>query len=142
VQRRGRLRRRHRGRDADGAGQQRRGHSGLPVTIATEQGGDGGPGALTLDCQQSFIQLDPGQSDCAAAVYPAAQRVVYTTGTAEAYFFAGAPKVGSGQLTLTGEPFQCSAWSVTDGPGQLVGTFLVEDEPRAGDVAQATVIDD
>jgi hypothetical protein len=33
-------------------------------------------------------------------------------------------------------------WTVTDGPGELVGTFLIEDDPRAGDVARATVVDD
>jgi hypothetical protein len=119
------------------------GASGRPITITTGQGSDAPPGAVELDCRQSFVQLDAAQgSDCATAAYPEAQRIVYTTGAVQAYFFNGAPKVGSGEIALSGEPFQCVAWSTTDGRGKLAGTFLVEDDPRAGDVAQVNLLDD
>ena len=119
------------------------GHTGLPITLETGQGTAAPAGAVQLDCQQSFVQLQPSQgTDCATATYPAAQRIVYTTGDAQAYFFNGAPKVGTGQIELQGEPFSCAAWTTTDGPGKLAGTFLVEDDPQAGDVAQLNLLDD
>jgi hypothetical protein len=118
------------------------GRTDLPVTLTTGLGEDAPGGAVQLDCLQAFVQLDPGQSDCSTAVFPPARRVVYTTGTAEAFFLNGAPKVGTGTIRGHGEPFVCSAWQSTDGPGQLAATFLVEEDPRAGDLANLNLISD
>ena len=123
--------------DSNGAGR-----TGLPVTITTGLGDDAPAGAMQLDCMQSFVQLDPGESDCAADSFPPAARVVYTTGGAEAFFLNGSPKVGNGMIRGHGEPFVCSAWQSTDGPGQLAATFLVEEDPRAGDLANLNLISD
>jgi cysteine-rich repeat protein len=119
------------------------GVNALPGMISAEQGEAAPPGAVSLDCQQSFVQLEPGEGDdCLAAAYPASERVVYTTGRAEALFVNGNPKIGTAAIELTGEPFVCASWQTRDGAGQLVGTFLVEEDPRAGDVANAVRIDD
>lgn len=116
------------------------GHNGLPPTITTGMG-VAPAGAVQLDCQQSYVQLGPGE-DCAAASYPPPARIVYTTGTAEAFFLNGNPKVGTGRIAASGEPFSCSAWQTTDGPGQLAGAFMDEENPQAGDTANLTLIDD
>ncbi len=107
----------------------------LGATIST--GGEPGPpGSVLLDCRQSYVQLLADQgSDCLTAPYPASERVVYTTGRADALFTNANPKVGSAALALAGEPFSCAAWPREDGPGALVGMILVEEDPRAGDVA-------
>ncbi len=124
--------------DSNGAGR-----NGLPPTITAGMGDPGPAGSMQLDCQQTFVQLGPGESaDCPAATYPAPTRIVYTTGTAEAFFVNGNPKVGTGRIRLGGEPFSCSAWQTTDSPGQLAGTFLVEEDPQAGDTANLVLIDD
>jgi cysteine-rich repeat protein len=124
--------------DSNGAG-----HNGLAPTVTTALGDPGPAGALQLDCQQTFVQLGPGEGDdCPAAAYPPPTRIVYTTGTAEAFFLNGNPKVGSGAIRFGGEPFSCSAWQTSDGPGQLAGTFLVEEDARAGDTANLALIDD
>jgi cysteine-rich repeat protein len=116
------------------------GHNGLPPTITIGMG-DTPAGALLLDCQQRYVQLGPGE-DCGTATYPAAARIVYTTGAAEAFYLNGNPKVGTGAIRFAGEPFSCSAWQVTDGPGQLAGTFMDEDNAQAGDTANLALIDD
>src|SRR5581483_10945711 len=119
------------------------GVQGKATVVTTGVGNDGGPGSLLLDCQQSYVQLLPGEgTDCAAAAYPAPARVVYTTGRADGLFTSADAKVGSASLSLTGENFACSSWPREDGPGALVGMFLVEDDPQAGDLANANRIDD
>jgi cysteine-rich repeat protein len=119
------------------------GMNALPGMTETGLGEDAPAGAVLLDCQQTFVQLQPGEGDdCPAAVYPPSVRTVYTSGTAEAFFVNGNPKIGSAAIELSGEPFDCSAWGTTDGPGQLVGTFLVEEDRQAGDLANANRIDD
>ncbi len=119
------------------------GLQGLPAEITTGLGTDGGPGSVQLTCEQTFVQLPPGGgSDCLAATYPAAAPVVYTTGTAEAFYLRGAPKVGSGEIAGHGEPFDCATWAMEDGPGQLAATFMVEEDPRAGDLANLNLLDD
>jgi hypothetical protein len=124
--------------DSMGAGRQ-----DAPVVVTTGLGTDAGPGAVELDCQQSYLQLAPGESgDCATVSYPPSTRVVYTTGTATAHFVNGAPKVGSGEISFAGEPFACGQWTAENGPGRLVGTFLTEDDPQAGDIANVIDIDD
>ncbi len=124
--------------DSNGAGR-----NGMPVTLTTGLGSDDGPGAVQLDCQQSYVQLIAGGGmDCAAATYPPSSRVVYTTGAAEAFFLNGNPKVGNGSIRASGAPFSCSGWKTTDGPGKLAATFLVEEDPQAGDIANVNVLDD
>ena len=48
--------------------------------------------------------------------------------------------VGDGMISA--HPFDCAAWTTTDGPGMLAGTYLVEENPQAGDVANANLLDD
>jgi hypothetical protein len=119
------------------------GLNGLGVTITTGVGEAGPAGTMQLDCMQTYVQLGPGEGDdCQAIDYPAVQRIIYTTGTAEAFFINGAPKIGTGRIVGSGEPFSCSSWTVSDGPGRLASTYLVEEEPRAGDVANLNVLGD
>jgi cysteine-rich repeat protein len=119
------------------------GANGLPVQITTGQGEPGSAGSLELSCEQTFVQLQPGEgSDCAAADYPPPQTVVYTTGETDGFFLNGAPKVGSGAIRGAGEPFDCANWQAEDGAGALAGLFLYEDEQQAGDVANVAILDD
>ena len=119
------------------------GIQGLPTTITIGAGTADGPGAAVLDCLQSYVQLAPGAGDdCAAAAYPAPARVVYTTGRADGLFTNANTKVGAATLTLTGENFSCPAWPRENGPGALVGMFLVEEDRQAGDLANANRLDD
>lgn len=114
-----------------------------PLITSTGEGDDGGPGAVELRCQQSFVQLPAGAgSDCTNATYPPASLVVYTTGRTEARFTNANPKVGDAMLALQGEAFTCAGWRTTDGPGQLAGAYLQEENPQAGDVANINVLDD
>jgi cysteine-rich repeat protein len=119
------------------------GLNGLDVSITTGLGEARPAGAMQLDCVQTFVQLGPGEGDdCLTIDYPAAQRVIYTTGAAEAFFINGAPKIGTGRILGSGDPFDCSSWTVTDGPGRLASPYLVEEDPRAGDVANLNVLGD
>jgi len=95
-------------------------------------------------CGDGALQLgeDCDGSDCLNAPYPPAARGVYSTGMVEASFLNGNPKVGNGMISAHGEPFECTAWTAEDGPGQLAGTYLVEENPQAGDVANVNVLDD
>jgi hypothetical protein len=118
------------------------GKQGNPVQIQTDLGSPAGPGAVVLTCQQSFVQLPVGESDCTTAAYPPDSTAVYTTGTSEAHYLNGNPRIGNGELSVAGENFQCPAWTVEDGPGKLATTFLVEEDPDAGDTANGNVLDD
>ena len=119
------------------------GLDGNPVMLTTGLGEAGPAGTVLLECEQAFVQLLTGQDDdCLLATYPPASRVAYTTGRADAYFTTANPKVGNATLSLAGEPFVCGAWPREDGAGQLVGTFLVEEDPQAGDIANANRLDD
>jgi cysteine-rich repeat protein len=118
------------------------GLQGNPVQTTTGLGGDGGRGAVLLTCQESVVQLPPGPVDCTAIAYPPDQPASYTTGVVDGHFLAGDPRVGTGAISTGGENFTCAAWSTEDGPGKLATIFLVEDDPRAGDTANANVLDD
>jgi len=119
------------------------GTQGNPVVITTGLGEPGPAGAMTLECEQAFVQLLAGAGDdCVLATYPPASRVAYTTGRADAYFTAANPKVGNATLSLEGEPFVCGAWPRENGSGRLVGSFLVEEDPQAGDIANANRLED
>jgi len=113
-----------------------------PVVVQTGLGTDGGAGAMLLTCQQSFVQLSPGETDCTSADYPPDTSAAYTTGQVEAHFLNGNPRIGTGEITAFGENFVCSAWTTEDGPGKLATGFLVEEDPNAGDTANANVLDD
>jgi hypothetical protein len=43
---------------------------------------------------------------------------------------------------VSGEPFSCAAWTVENGPGKLATSFLFEEDPQAGDTANANVLHD
>jgi cysteine-rich repeat protein len=118
------------------------GKQGNPVSITTGLGSDGGPGAVELTCQQSLVQADPSVTDCTSITYPADQTAIYTTGATSGHYLNGNPLIGNGTMTVTGEPFVCSAWSVEDGPGKLATSFLQEEDSQAGDTANANVLDD
>jgi cysteine-rich repeat protein len=118
------------------------GVQGNPVTTTTGLGPDGGPGAVLLTCQQSFVQVGPTQTDCAAVAYSPDAAVAHTSGTASAAWLNADLEIGTGQITVAGERFACEAWSTENGPGKLAATFLVEADPQAGDTANAIVIDD
>jgi len=113
-----------------------------PVLATTGLGGDGGPGAVLLTCQQSFVQLQPGSADCANAAYPPDTTVYYTSGGLEEHFLNANPRVGTGEISITGQNFSCTDWATEDGPGQLATGFLVEEDPQAGDTANANLLDD
>ena len=38
-------------------------------------------------------------------------------------------------MTRSSENFDCATWTIENGPGQLAGEYLVEENPQAGDVA-------
>jgi cysteine-rich repeat protein len=118
------------------------GLQGNPVQATTGLGGDAGPGAVLLACQQSFVQLPPGSSDCVHAAYPPDSTAYYTTGGLEEHFLNANPRVGTGEISLAGQSFSCTNWSTEDGPGQLATGFLVEEDPQAGDTANANLLDD
>jgi virginiamycin B lyase len=124
---------------ADSAGS---GVQGNPVTTTTGLGDDGGPGAVLLTCQQSFAQVGPTETDCSVITYPPDTPVAHTTGSSSARWLNPDTEIGTGQITVTGEPFTCQSWSVENGPGKLAATFLVEADPQAGDTANASLIDD
>jgi hypothetical protein len=113
-----------------------------PEQITPGLGPDGGPGAVLLSCQESFVQLPPGPVDCTTVSYPADQLAYYTTGNVEAHYLNGDPRVGTGEISITGQNFSCANWSTEDGPGELATGFLVEDDPQAGDTANANLLDD
>ncbi len=113
-----------------------------PVVATTGLGGPGGPGAVLLTCQQSFVQLPPGPADCATTPYPPDQTAYYTTGQVEAHYLNGNPRIGTGEISVTGQDFSCAAWATEDGPGQLATGFLVEEDPQAGDTANANLLVD
>jgi cysteine-rich repeat protein len=118
------------------------GRQGNPVIVSPDLGADGGAGAISLTCQQSVVQTGPGITDCATVAYPADRTAVYTTGTTTGHYLNAAPLIGSATISVSGEPFSCGAWSVENGPGILATTFLFEDDPQAGDTANANVLDD
>ena len=118
------------------------GLQGNPVQTTTGLGPAGGPGAVLLTCQQSFVQLPPGPADCATVTYPPDRTTYYTTGQVEGHFVNGDPRIGTGELAIGGENFSCGAWSTEGGPGKLAQGFLVEDDPQAGDTANVNLLDD
>jgi hypothetical protein len=114
-----------------------------PLLTSTALGDDAGPGAVELQCQQSFVQLAAGEGDdCVDALYPPASLVVYTTGHTAARFTNANPKIAEASIEGQGEPFNCPTWKMTDGPGRLAGAYLQEENDQAGDVANVNVIDD
>jgi cysteine-rich repeat protein len=118
------------------------GKQGNPMVVTAGLGADGGPGAVSLACSQAVVQNPPQQPDCTAATYPPDQTMVYTTGTSSGSYLNGDPRIGNGAISLSGETFDCGAWTVEDGPGKLVSTFLMEADPQAGDTANANLLDD
>jgi cysteine-rich repeat protein len=118
------------------------GRQGNPVVTTTGLGGDGGAGAVELACQQSVVQAAPSVTDCTSVAYPADQDVIYTTGSASGRYLNGNPLIGSGAIAVAGERFDCATWALEDGPGKLATIFLMEEDPQAGDTANANVIDD
>ena len=88
------------------------------------------------------MQLPPGPGDCPSAAYPPDEPAVYSTGQLRAHYLNGSPHIGTGYITVAGENLACSAWTAEDGPGRLATGFLVEEDPQAGDTANANLLDD
>jgi virginiamycin B lyase len=118
------------------------GVQGNPKVVTTGLGADGGPGAVLLSCQQTFVQTAPSVTDCTAVTYPAAEPAPYTTGRVEGRFDNAAALIGPGRIAVSGENFSCAAWTTEDGPGKLAATMLIESAPQAGDTANGAVLDD
>jgi len=118
------------------------GVQGNPIVTTTGLGADGGPGAVELSCQQSVVQVGPTVTDCGTVNYPPDQLAVYTTGAVSGHYLNGHPLIGTGAIAVSGEAFSCASWNVEDGPGQLAVSFLLEEDPQAGDTANANVLDD
>jgi cysteine-rich repeat protein len=119
------------------------GFAGLPPTITTGLGGDGGPGSVLLTCSQAFRQIPPGGGDdCAALFFPPEETIIYTTGLTDGYFINAYVEIGTGAISLSGENFVCADWTTEDGPGTLVATFLIENDSQAGDTANISEVDD
>ncbi len=118
------------------------GTQGNPWMNTTGLGAPGGPGSVVLECAQAIRQVGPTVTDCAAQTYPADRTVVYTTGRTEASYLNGDPRIGTGRIAVEGERFTCGAWTVENSPGQLAGAYLQENDPQAGDTANANVLDD
>jgi cysteine-rich repeat protein len=113
-----------------------------PHTVTTGLGDDGGPGATLLGCSQAVVQVQPPEPECATVAYPPEETIAYTTGRAEGRYENGDPRIGTGQIEISGENFSCADWAIEDGAGMLAGPFLMEADPQAGDTANVNVIDD
>ncbi len=118
------------------------GAQGNPWMTTTGLGDPGGPGSVLLECAQAIVQVGPTVTDCGAVPYPPDRTVTYTTGHTEAYYLNGDPRIGTGRIAIDGERFDCGAWTVENGRGQLAGAFLIENDPQAGDTANVNVLDD
>ena len=96
------------------------GVQGNPVVTTTGLGADGGPGTVAPHLRP----VDhPGESAGsrlrdARPIRPISRRS-YTTGSVTGDFLNGDPRIGTGQITVAGEAFACSQWSIEDGPGVL-----------------------
>jgi virginiamycin B lyase len=116
--------------DSQGSGLQ-----GEPPVTTTGLGAAGPPGTVQLTCGLSTIQVDPPEPDCATQAYPPDQPTVFTTGLVTARFLNAHATIGTGEIAATGEPFDCAEWAASPGPGALLGAFLQEEAPQAGDTA-------
>jgi hypothetical protein len=123
--------------DSAGAGIQ-----GNPVVTTTGLGSDAGPGTVVLACAMATRQVNPPAPDCSMLAYPPDLPTAFTTGSLTARFVNAHATIGTGEVTSAGENFVCSAWSMEDGPGALLGAFLQEEAPQAGDTAQILRLDD
>jgi hypothetical protein len=87
-------------------------------------------------------QVAPPAPDCTTLAYPPDLPTTFTTASLTARFVNAHATIGTGSITSAGESFVCSAWATEDGPGALVGAFLQEEAPQAGDTAQILRLDD
>jgi hypothetical protein len=97
---------------------------------------------VLITCAQALVQVPPPEPDCRTIAYPADGTTVYTTGETEAHYLNGDPRIGTGEISVSGENFSCPAWSTEDGPGKLAGAYLMEADPQAGDTANVNLLDD
>jgi hypothetical protein len=116
--------------DSAGAGIQ-----GNPVVTTSGLGLDGGPGSVVLFCGMATQQVGLPAPDCATVTYPPDQPTAFTTGSLTARFLNARATIGTGEISSAGENFVCAEWSTSPGPGTLVGAFLTEEAPQAGDTA-------
>src|SRR5262249_20791835 len=114
-----------------GQGSAGRGVQTSPTMLTTGLGARGGRGAVLLTCEQSVVQTSPPAPDCSTQGYPPDQMTAYTTGSAEGAFINADARIGTGEIAVSGENFQCAAWTAQHGLGQLAGPFLQETAPQA-----------
>jgi cysteine-rich repeat protein len=118
------------------------GTQGNPIVVTTGLGDDGGPGTVLLTCGQSTVQVDPPAPDCSTVSYPPDVTTPYTTGAITGRLLNPYAQIGTAEISVAGETFDCAQWASEDGAGVLAGAFLQESAPQAGDVANALRLDD
>jgi len=110
-----------------------------PAEFLTEQGTAGPAGSAMLWVWRQITDTQPAGTDCTTVNFDQAAGppvlTVLTTGKAKV-------TKGSKQLEMSGEPFDCGQWTVSDGLGMLVNTFTGFDSRAGGDVANALRIAD
>jgi hypothetical protein len=80
--------------------------------------------------------------DCATATYGAPQTQLWTTGTATARILRPLQGGPLFEFALTGEPFDCSAWTTENGPGKLLSADTALNATPAIDAGNLRRFDD
>lgn len=124
------------------------GSGNLPVTTTAINPGTGTGGLVVLECLDSTV-FGPSGGNCATlTTYPPDRLNVYTTGSSTAVVTNECPPDPStnrlATVSATGENFQCSNWTVENGPGKLLIPALAEqpNAPIIGDVSALIQLDD
>jgi hypothetical protein len=124
------------------------GSGNTPATSVAVNPGTGTGGLVVLECLNSTV-FGPMGTNCATLTTYGPERLsVYTTGSSTAVITNECPPDATtnqrATVSTTGENFQCSSWSTTNGPGKLL-IPAVEEQPTAliaGDIAALIVLDD
>lgn len=123
------------------------GSGNSPVTNTSINPGTGAGGLVVLECRDSTV-FGPLGTNCATLTYGPERVSVYTTGSSTAAITNECPPDAAtnrrATVSATGENFQCSSWSVENGPGKLLIPAVAEqpDARVAGDVAALILVDD
>jgi hypothetical protein len=123
------------------------GSGNLPMTTTTVNPGTGTGGLVVLECLDSTV-FGPSGINCAAQTYPPDRLTVYTTGSSAAVVTNECPPDPStnarATVSATGQNFQCSNWTMENGPGRLLIPAVVEqpNAPIIGDISALILLDD
>lgn len=90
---------------------------------------------MILQCEQAVTTVSGLNANCAAATYGAGSTLTYTTGHSVSRVLNHCPggTAPTGSVPTfdgQGAPFDCAAWTTTDGPGRLVLSVPAE-EPNS-----------